>query len=292
MKIPFSKMQGAGNDFVVLDETKGLFHLSKAQYQFLANRNFGVGADQILSIRPAPFNAESNIDFSYVIHNANGGEVEHCGNGARCFVRFAIDKGLTQKQSITVQTQNRVLTLSALADGTVEVDMGEPLFGAEVVRLNTGQLIKQQYGLIDTWTLTDPNTDKKSQLACASMGNPHAMQIVEDINSPLIDVLGPWVSTHALFEQGVNASFMQIISSSHIKLRVCERGAGETLACGTGACAAVALGIQMGLLSQDTQVDMLGGQLRIRWQGPGHSLFLSGPATFVFDAEINIPDNI
>ncbi len=292
MKIPFSKMQGAGNDFVVLDETKGLFNLSRAQYQFLANRNFGVGADQILSIRPAPLNADSSIDFSYVIHNANGGEVEHCGNGARCFVRFAIDKGLTDKSSITVQTQNRVLTLSALDDGTVEVDMGEPCFGADVVHFQSAQLTQEHIGNIDVWTLLDDKRHLQSKLACASMGNPHAMQIVDDINAPSIDVLGPWVSTHDLFKQGVNASFMQIISRSHIKLRVCERGAGETLACGTGACAAVALGIQMGLLSHDTRVDMLGGQLRIRWLGPGHSLLLSGPATFVFDAEINIPDNI
>lgn len=292
MKIPFTKMQGAGNDFVVLDETKGLFHLTKAQYQFLANRHFGVGADQILSIRPAPKNADPSIDFSYVIHNANGGEVEHCGNGARCFVRYAIDKGLTQKSSITVQTQNRVLTLSALADGTVEVDMGEPYFGADVVHFNSTDLSFENIANAQVWTLADNTLNLQSKVACSSMGNPHAMQIVQDIDSPLINTLGPWVSTHPLFTQGVNASFMQIITPSHIKLRVCERGAGETLACGTGACAAVALGIQMGLLNSDTRVDMLGGQLRIRWQGPGHSLLLSGPATFVFDAEISIPDHL
>lgn len=292
MKIPFTKMQGAGNDFVVLDETKGLFHLSKAQYQFLANRHFGVGADQILSIRPAPMGADPSIDFSYVIHNSNGGEVEHCGNGARCFVRYAIDKGLTQKSSITVQTQNRVLTLHALDDGSVEVDMGEPQLGSEAVYLDTRHLSKQLVGEVELWQLKEESLGLESWLACASMGNPHAMQIVTDIESPTIDALGPWVSTHPMFKQGVNASFMKIISPSHVQLRVCERGAGETLACGTGACAAVALGIKMGLLSTDTQVDMRGGQLRIKWQGEGHSLFLCGPATFVFDAEITIPDNI
>jgi diaminopimelate epimerase len=311
MKIKFTKMQGAGNDFVVLDETRGRLNLSVAQYQFLANRHFGVGADQILSVRAAPDGAK-DIDFSYAIHNNDGSEVEHCGNGARCFVRFVRDQGLTGKNVIKVQTMNRVIELRATADGQVTVDMGAPQFDASSLPFEPAGLEVQQKGQAQVFLLDLSENDPKNasntylsqvnntsfaikdivNIAIVSMGNPHAVQLVDDVERADVAHIGPLVSKHARFARGVNAGFMQILNRRQVKLRVYERGAGETLACGTGACAAVVAGIHQGLLDASVQVDTHGGLLQIDWAGGDASVMMAGPATRVFESEIEIPDNL
>ena len=308
MKVKFTKMQGAGNDFVVLDETRGRLNLSVAQYQFLANRHFGVGADQILSVRAAPEGAK-DIDFSYAIHNNDGSEVEHCGNGARCFVRFVRDQGLTDKNVIKVQTMNRVIELRATADGQVTVDMGAPQFDASNLPFEPVGLEFEQKGLAQVYSLKlDENMpiDGASiasiaiksivknvvDIAIVSMGNPHAVQLVNDVDTFNIEQIGPLVSKHVRFPRGVNAGFMQIVNRGQVKLRVYERGAGETLACGTGACAAVVAGIRQGLLDASVQVATRGGILQIDWAGGDASVMMTGPATKVFESEIEIPENL
>jgi diaminopimelate epimerase len=308
MKVKFTKMQGAGNDFVVLDETRGLLNLSVAQYQFLANRHFGVGADQILSVRSAPEGAK-DIDFSYAIRNNDGSEVEHCGNGARCFVRFVRDQGLTTKDVIKVQTMNRVLELRATPDGQVTVNMGAPQFEASSLPFYSAGLDVQQKGLAQVFSLDlDENRSKKAlnmpltgvnnalvaiksivNIAIVSMGNPHAVQLVDDVDTADVEQIGPLVSKHARFPRGVNAGFMQIVNRGQVKLRVYERGAGETLACGTGACAAVVAGIQQGLLDSRVKVETLGGALTIEWLSGTSPVMMTGPATKVFESEIEIP---
>jgi diaminopimelate epimerase len=310
MKVKFTKMQGAGNDFVVLDETRGRLNLSVAQYQFLANRHFGVGADQILSVRIAPENAK-DVDFSYAIHNNDGSEVENCGNGARCFVRFVRDQGLTTKNVINVQTMNRVIELRATEDGQVTVNMGAPQFEASNLPFNPDGLEMQQKGLAQVFPLDlSENAQKKSlnmplaggsiasvaiknivNIAIVSMGNPHAVHIVDDVEAFDVAHIGPLVSKHARFARGVNAGFMQIVNRGQVKLRVYERGAGETLACGTGACAAVVAGIRQGLLDTSVQVSTHGGLLQIDWAGGDAPVMMTGPATKVFDSEIDIPEN-
>ncbi len=308
MKIKFTKMQGAGNDFVVLDETRGLLNLSVAQYQFLANRHFGVGADQILSVRAAP-ESSKDIDFSYAIHNNDGSEVEHCGNGARCFVRFVRDQGLTTKDIIKVQTMNRVLELHATPDGQVTVNMGAPLFEASSLPFEPVGLETHQKGLAQVFSLDlDENAQKNASnmplsdvlvaftaiknivnIVIVSMGNPHAVHIVDDVEAFDVAHIGPLVSKHARFARGVNAGFMQIGSRSQVHLRVYERGAGETLACGTGACAAVVAGIRQGLLDASVQVSTHGGLLQIDWAGGDAPVMMTGSATKVFESEIEIP---
>jgi diaminopimelate epimerase len=312
MKIKFTKMQGAGNDFVVLDETRGRLNLSVAQYQFLANRHFGVGADQILSVRVAPENSK-DIDFSYAIHNNDGSEVENCGNGARCFVRFVQDQGLTTKNVIKVQTMNSVLELKATADGQVTVDMGAPQFEASSLPFEPAGLEVQQKGLAQVFLLDLSENESKNasniplagvfiastaiksivknvaSIAIVSIGNPHAVQLVDDVDTADVEQIGPLVSKHARFPRGVNAGFMQILNRGQVKLRVYERGAGETLACGTGACAAVVAGIRQGLLDSSVQVTTRGGLLQIDWAGGDASVMMTGPATKVFESEINIP---
>jgi diaminopimelate epimerase len=308
MKIKFTKMQGAGNDFVVLDETRGRLNLSVAQYQFLANRHFGVGADQILSVRAAP-EGSKDIDFSYAIHNNDGSEVEHCGNGARCFVRFVRDQGLTDKNVIKVQTMNRVIELRATPDGQVTVDMGAPQFEASSLPFESAGLEAQQKGLAQVFLLdlSENRSIKASNtiiasvntalaaiksianIAIVSMGNPHAVQLVDDVDTADVEQIGPLVSKHTRFPRGVNAGFMQIVNRGQVKLRVYERGAGETLACGTGACAAVVVGIRQGLLDSSVQVATRGGLLQIDWAGGETSVMMTGPATKVFESEINIP---
>jgi diaminopimelate epimerase len=308
MKVKFTKMQGAGNDFVVLDETRGRLNLSVAQYQFLANRHFGVGADQILSVRAAPENSK-DIDFSYAIHNNDGSEVEHCGNGARCFVRFVRDQGLTDKNVIKVQTMNRVIELRATPDGQVTVDMGAPQFEASSLPFESAGLEAQQKGLAQVFLLdlsenrsikvsntiiVSVNTASAAiksiaNIAIVSMGNPHAVQLVDDVDTADVEQIGPLVSKHTRFPRGVNAGFMQIVNRGQVKLRVYERGAGETLACGTGACAAVVVGIRQGLLDSSVQVATRGGLLQIDWAGGDASVMMTGPATKVFESEINIP---
>ena len=282
MRIRFTKMQGAGNDFVVLDETRGLLGLTAADYRFLADRHFGVGADQILSVRAAP---TPDVDFEYVIHNADGGEVEQCGNGSRCFVRFVLEQGLTQKNTVRVKVHGGVITLHELPDGQVKVDMGEPVLDLPRIpfKVEHASAVNEQ-GLL--WRLAFG--DQHADVAVVSMGNPHAVMTVADMAQAPVSSLGPLIEHHVAFPNRVNAGFMQIVSRSQIKLRVFERGAGETLACGTGACAAVVAGIRQGLLDSQVQVQTRGGVLTIEWQGAGQPVFMTGPATTVFSGEMEI----
>ena len=298
MRIPFTKMQGAGNDFVVLDETAGPLGLTAAQYRFLGDRHFGVGADQILGVRAAP---TPDVDFEYVIHNGgDGGEVEHCGNGARCFVRFVRERGLTAKRSVRVKVKNGVLELTEDADGRVTVDMGAPVFALEQVPFDPRELEPVPDGHWQVWPL--PLEDNKgfayvntaqaaiANVAVLSMGNPHAVQIVADVDTAPVATQGPLIERHSAFPNRVNAGFMQIVGRGHVRLRVYERGAGETLACGTGACAAVVAGIRLGRLDPRVDVDTRGGRLTIAWAGGERDpVLMIGPATTVFTGEIEVP---
>jgi len=286
MRLRFTKMQGAGNDFVVLDETQGLLGLSPAQYRFMADRHFGVGADQILSVRSSS-NAE--VDFAYVIHNSDGGEVENCGNGARCFVRFVREQGLTDKTTVKVQVHGGVIALSELPDGSVLVDMGPPIFALPQVPFDSSkaQAIGGPSDLL--WQLV-LREQESVDVAVLSMGNPHAVMRVEDVDKAPVALWGPLIENHAAFPKRVNAGFLQVLSRTAVKLRVYERGAGETLACGTGACAAVVAGIQQGWLEHQVQVHTHGGMLTIEWQGAGASVMMSGPAITVFTGEMEIPE--
>ena len=293
MKVKFTKMQGAGNDFVVLDETRGLLGLTPAQYRFLADRHFGVGADQILSVRPAPTPA---VDFAYVIHNADGGQVEHCGNGARCFVRFAREQGLTDKSTLRVQTMNRVLTLALQSDDRVTVDMGTPVFDLAQVPFDATGLSPQTIHSWQKWPLnlaSDPSIHAPAapvSIAVLSMGNPHAVQLVDDVDAAPVLQMGPLIEGHTRFAKRVNAGFMQLVNRHTVRLRVYERGAGETLACGTGACAAVVAGIRLGLLGSVVDVQTRGGVLTIEWSGKlDQSVMMTGPAITVFESEIDVP---
>ena len=289
MRIRFTKMQGAGNDFVVLDETRGLLNLSTAQYRFLADRHFGVGADQVLSVRPSP---GPGIDFEYVIHNADGGEVEQCGNGARCFVRYVSDKGLTQRDHLKVKTLAGLIEPRLNADGRVSVDMGAPVFEPEAIPFDRAGLTPHEDGGWEKWTLalgTDPASAKVA-VAILSMGNPHAVQEVPDVDEAPVRTQGPQIENHPRFANRVNAGFMKIVDRTHIKLRVWERGAGETLACGTGACAAVVAGIRAGRLDNAVDVETRGGMLTIEWGGQGQPVLMTGPAVTVFEGEIEVPE--
>ena len=290
MKIRFTKMQGAGNDFVVLDETQGPLGLTAPQYRFLADRHFGVGADQILSVRPSP---GEGIDFEYAIHNADGGEVEQCGNGARCFARYVRDKGLTTRDTIRVQTLSGVIAPQLTPDGRVTVDMGRPAFDPARIPFDASGLAPLPQGSGQKWPLTlDGQAQSATVLvAVLSMGNPHAVQLVQDVDTAPVQQTGPLIEGHARFPQRVNAGFLQVLDREHVRLRVYERGAGETLACGTGACAAVAAGIHLGLLDTRVHVQMRGGLLTIAWSGQeADSVFMTGPATTVFEGQIDIPD--
>lgn len=290
MQIRFTKMQGAGNDFVVLDETGGPLGLTAAQYRFLADRHFGVGADQILTVRPAP---APGLDFEYVIHNADGGEVEQCGNGARCFARYVRDKGLTQKDTIRVQTLAGVIAPQLTPDGRVTVDMGRPRFDPARVPFDASGLVPVPQGAGQKWPLELAGQAQNAPVlvAVVSMGNPHAVQLVDNVDTAPVAQTGPLVERHARFPQRVNAGFLQIVDRSHVRLRVYERGAGETLACGTGACAAVAVGIRLGLLDARVDVQTRGGLLTIAWSGQeADSVFMTGPATTVFEGQIDLPD--
>ncbi|MGN1057226.1 MAG: diaminopimelate epimerase [Comamonas sp.] len=292
MRIRFTKMQGAGNDFVVLDETQGLYGLSSAHYRFLADRHFGVGADQILSVRPSP---APGIDFEYVIHNADGGEVEQCGNGARCFARYVYDKGLTDQSVIRVQTLAGVIAPQLNADGRVTVNMGAPILQAERVPFVVQDLqprtqAQAQFWPFDTTLDGQPHTP---EVVVVSMGNPHAVQWVDDVDTAPVAQIGPQVELHARFPQRVNAGFMQVVSRQCVKLRVYERGAGETLACGTGACAAVVAGILAGDLDHRVDVHTRGGRLTIEWTGQMQdAVLMTGPAITVFEGHIDIPEEL
>jgi len=290
MKIRFTKMQGAGNDFVVLDETQGSLGLSAAQYRFLADRHFGVGADQILTVRPSP---GEGIDFEYVIHNADGGEVQQCGNGARCFARFVRDKGLTDKDILRVQTMSGVIAPRLTPDGRVTVDMGRPEFDPAKVPFDAAGLAPVPQGSGQKWPLALARQAQAAPVlvAVASMGNPHAVQLVQDVDTAPVARTGPLIESHARFPERVNAGYLQIVDRGHVRLRVFERGVGETLACGTGACAAVASGIRLGLLDSTVEVETRGGRLTIAWSGQAaDSVFMTGPATTVFEGQIDIPE--
>jgi diaminopimelate epimerase len=294
MRIRFTKMQGAGNDFVVLDETRARFNFTTAQYRFLADRHFGVGADQILSVRPAP---NDSLDFEYVIHNADGGEVEHCGNGARCFVRYLQDKGLTTKDRVRVKVKQGEIELQMNADGRVTVNMGAPVLDLPKVPFKVEGLKHRLVQACEVWQLPLSTTDASdvAQVAVVSMGNPHAVQVVENIDTAPVLTQGPLIEHHPSFPNRVNAGFMQIVSRELVRLRVFERGAGETLACGTGACAAVVAGIRMGLLNPKVDVQTHGGTLTIEWHGLAkddlsQDVFMTGPAASVFEGEIDVPN--
>ena len=290
MHIRFTKMQGAGNDFVVLDETQERLGLTPAQYRFLADRHFGVGADQILTVRPSP---GAGIDFEYVIHNADGGQVEQCGNGARCFARYVRDKGLTAQDTIRVQTMAGVIAPHLTADGRVTVDMGRPELEPARVPFDTTGLAPVSQGSGQKWPLALDGQASAATLlvAVVSMGNPHAVQLVDDVDTAPVAQTGPLIESHPRFPQRVNAGYLQIVNRGEVRLRVYERGAGETLACGTGACAAVVAGIRLGLLDARVQVHTRGGLLTIDWAGGLQDpVFMTGPATTVFEGEIDIPD--
>ena len=291
MRIPFTKMQGAGNDFVVLDETRGRLGLTAAHYRFLGDRHFGVGADQILSVRPSP---AEGLDFEYVIHNADGNEVEQCGNGARCFARFVRDKGLSTKDSLRVKTMKGVIEPRIALDGRVTVDMGAPVFELNAIPFDALGSVLQPQGLWGNWPVAPMEYAPPAPvlIATLSMGNPHAVLQVTDVDTAPVRTLGPAIQASAHFPQGVNVGFLQVQSRSRVRLRVYERGVGETLACGTGACAAVVAGIRLGLLDDTVDVHATGGTLTIQWAGGDAPVYMTGPATTVFSAEIEIPDNL
>ena len=291
MRISFTKMQGAGNDFVVLDETAGPLGLSSAHYRWLADRHFGVGADQILTVRPSP---AAGIDFQYIIHNADGAEVEQCGNGARCFARFVRDRGLCSKDTIRVQTLGGVIAPRLLPDGRVAVDMGAPVFELSAIPFDGSAL---QPTVSDTWQqwpleLLTGVPSSTVLAAVLSMGNPHAVLLVDDVDAAPVLTQGPLVQKHLAFVRGVNVGFMQIVDRGKIRLRVFERGAGETLACGSGACAAVVAGVRLGLLDASVEVRTRGGILGISWGGAGTSVLMTGQAATVFHGEIDLPDHL
>jgi diaminopimelate epimerase len=287
MKLKFTKMHGAGNDFVVLDGYTQPVNLTPAQVRALADRHFGVGADQLLLVEKPTVDG---VDFRYRIFNCDGGEVEHCGNGARCFVKFVRDSGLTDQRSVRVQVQKGTITLTMQENGEVLVDMGTPVFDPERVPFATKGLEGRREGADTLWPLDVNGTTR--WISVVSMGNPHAVQVVDDVEAFPVLVEGPVIERHARFPQRVNAGFMQIVGRSEIKLRVYERGAGETLACGTGACAAVAAGIRRGLLDAPVLVHTRGGKLTITWNSTqaDEPLLMAGPAATVFEGEIELAD--
>ncbi len=279
MKICFTKMHGLGNDFVVLDAITHSFVPNAAQVRWLADRHFGVGCDQLLVVeRPT----QPGVDFRYRIFNADGGEVEQCGNGARCFVRFVHEKSLTQKREIRVETQSGLIAPRLEANGEVTVDMGLPRFApAEIPFVSDSEVVIQPLDV----------GGEMIDISVLSMGNPHAVQVVADVDTAPVLQQGPLIESHPRFPRRVNAGFMQIVDRHSIRLRVYERGAGETLACGTGACAAVVVGIRRGLLDSPVRVTTRGGDLSIAW-ATGQPVLMTGPAVTVFDAEIEIPAHL
>ncbi|HEY4542290.1 MAG TPA: diaminopimelate epimerase [Noviherbaspirillum sp.] len=283
MKLKFTKMHGAGNDFVVIDATHEPLFLTPEQWKRLADRRFGVGADQMLVVE-TPSSAE--VDFRYRIYNADGGEVEQCGNGARAFVKFVTDKGLTSKRTIRVQTMSGIIAPRLEEDGRITVDMGAPILDPARVPFDATGLQGRVQGRDLLWPLEI--NGKTDWFSTVSMGNPHAVQVVDDVQNAPVREDGPHIEHHPRFPNRVNAGFMQIVDPHHIKLRVFERGAGETLACGTGACAAVVAGIRRGLLTSPVAVTTLGGELSIAWEGEDQPVLMTGPAMTVFEGEIDI----
>ena len=276
MKLKFTKMHGLGNDFVVLDGVRQPVDLTPAQLRFLADRHFGIGCDQILLVE-AP--TRPGIDFRYRIFTADGGEVEQCGNGARCFVRFVHEQGLTGKSEIKVETRNGVIGPRLEANGEVTVDMGEPRFSPADI-----PFVSDSDAVVQPLAVAGEDVD----ISVVSMGNPHAVQVVADVDSAPVAVQGPLIENHPQFPQRVNVGFLQVVDRHAARLRVFERGSGETLACGTGACAAAVAGIRRGLLASPVRIGTRGGDLNIAWDGPGQPVLMTGPATTVFSGEIEL----
>lgn len=275
MNLKFTKMHGAGNDFVVLDGVRQKIELSPEQLRLLADRHFGVGCDQILLVEKAQ---RAEADFRYRIFNADGGEVEQCGNGARCFVRFVYDQGLTRKREIVVETKGGLISPRLEDDGRVTVDMGAPIFDAALIPFDGQGAVSELFDV----------SGEMLEISALSMGNPHAVQVVADVERAPVGRLGPLIERHPRFPKRVNAGFIQIMDRGHIRLRVYERGAGETLSCGTGACAAAVAGIRRGLLDSPVSVATRGGLLTVAWNGEGAPVLLTGPAITVFEGEINL----
>lgn len=275
MHFHFSKMHGLGNDFMVVDCITQNVFFSQDLIRRLADRHTGVGFDQLLVVE-APYDPET--DFHYRIFNADGSEVEQCGNGARCFARFVRLKGLTNKYSISVSTKKGKMILDVEDDGEVTVNMGVPEFEPNKIPFKAKQKEK---------TYIMRAGDKTLFCGAVSMGNPHVVTVVDDVDTADVGTLGPLLESHERFPERVNAGFMQVVSRDHIRLRVYERGAGETQACGSGACGAVAVGILQGLLDESVKVSLPGGELHISWQGPGKPLFMTGPANHVFDGQLS-----
>ncbi|MCM2678258.1 diaminopimelate epimerase [Echinimonas agarilytica] len=276
MPLDFSKMHGLGNDFMVIDNVTQNHFFSPEQIRRLADRNFGIGFDQLLVVEP-PY--DPDMDFHYRIFNADGSEVEQCGNGARCFARFVRIKGLTNKHRIGVSTAKGNLLLQVERDGNVSVNMGQAKWTPSEVPFDAS-------ARADKYTLDVHG--KSYDVGVVSMGNPHCVTVVDDVDNFDVEGVGPAIEKHARFPQGVNAGFMQVVSRGHIRLRVFERGVGETLACGTGACAAVVIGQKLGLLDNRVKVDLPGGQLRIRCDSDEHPVRMTGPAKHVYDGTINL----
>lgn len=276
MKLKFTKMHGLGNDFVVLDGVRQQFSLTPEQLRYLADRHFGVGCDQILVVEKP---TQAGVDFRYRIFNADGGEVEQCGNGARCFVRFVHEQGLTEQREIRVETMKGVIAPRLEGDGNVTVDMGIPRFlPHEIPFLHDDDTVVYHLDV----------ADETLEISVVSMGNPHAVQVVDCVDTAPVGAHGPLIESHARFPQRVNAGFMQVVDKHAIRLRVYERGSGETMACGTGACAAVVAGIRRGLLESPVRVTTRGGDLNIAWGGDGRPVRMTGPAVTVFSGEIEL----
>jgi diaminopimelate epimerase len=276
MLLKFTKMHGAGNDFVMLDGIRQGIQLSPEQLRLLADRHFGVGCDQILIVEKA---GNKEADFRYRIFNADGGEVEQCGNGARCFMRFVHDQKLTSKREIVVETHSGLISPSLEQDGRVTVDMGAPIFEPARIPFNGGSGAVSEPLVVAGESL---------DISALSMGNPHAVQVVKDVEQAPVGELGPQIENHPRFPQRVNAGFMQVMDRNNLRLRVYERGAGETLSCGTGACAAVVAGIRRGLLDSPVNVATRGGVLTVSWDSDGAPVQMTGPAITVFSGEINL----
>lgn len=287
MRLPFTKMQGAGNDFIVLDGLRAPVQLSPELARRLAERRFGIGADQILIVEPS---ATPGVDFRYRIFNASGDEVEHCGNGARCFMRYVRTKGYTDKTRVRVETVNNVLELIEQPDGRVTVDMNRPIFEHARIPFDATGLVPRREGGFELWPIEGAD-GTTVDVAVLSMGNPHAVMRVEDVARAPVAELGPRVEGHARFARRVNVGFLQVVSPQEVNLRVYERGAGETLACGTGACAAVVAGVRLGWLQRRVEVHTRGGDLLIEWPElpqEAASVLMTGPAEFVFEGAIEL----
>jgi diaminopimelate epimerase len=283
MKLRFTKMHGAGNDFIVIDAINQAIDFHASQWRALADRRFGIGADQILVVEKARL---PDTDFRYRIYNADGGEVEQCGNGARAFVKFVIDKGLTGKRRIRVETLAGIIEPQLESDGRITVDMGAPILEPARVPFNSAGLASKLEGEDSLWPLEI--VGRTILFSVVSMGNPHAVQVVTDADVAPVAAEGPLIENHPRFPRRVNAGFMQIVDRHRIKLRVFERGAGETLACGTGACAAAVAGIRRGLLDSPVHVTTRGGELTIAWEGDEAPVRMTGPAATVFEGEIEL----